>query len=361
MTISTILGLCGGVLLICTNAFFVMTEFALTRLRQFDDSDFQGDARLAHAWHMSEKLEIYLTGCQVGITFSSILLGVVAEPAMTRALQPVVGLMGVQPQATHAISVGIGIVVINLVHMIWAEQAPTYLGIERSKQVARYCALPHYYWTKLTYIFTYVGDRLAKATLRLFGITMERSWAKGTTDSPEDASAMPYADLKRRMAELLSGEHLAADRQQEVMQALAIGDLPTRQIMVPQERIVALVAGDAFEKNLERIGTSGHSRYPLIGACLEDFKGIVYVPELLRHLPALQSGAQTLAELPRTPMTVSPTLAVSDLIDAFQREHQELALVAEKGQVVGLVTLTDALEAIVGQAEDPLDLEADAR
>jgi CBS domain containing-hemolysin-like protein len=98
-----------------------------------------------------------------------------------------------------------------------------------------------------------------------------------------------------------------------------------------------------------------HTRYPLVGEELTDFEGIVYFPVLAQHREALAEGEVDFAELAAPPMTLSPDVDVSDAIDQFQAESQELALVIEDGEVVGMVTVTDLLESVMGDVEDPLD------
>jgi CBS domain containing-hemolysin-like protein len=100
-----------------------------------------------------------------------------------------------------------------------------------------------------------------------------------------------------------------------------------------------------------------HSRFPLVGDSLEDYRGIVYTPAVLRDEPALEAGEATLSDVAAEPMRVDASLAVSALIDRFQEEGQELALVFDGGTVVGMVTVTDALEAITGEVTDPLDAD----
>ena len=349
MTLDTLLRLIGGLVLLLMNAFFVATEFALTRIRQYDASEFEDDPRLQHAWKMTERLEIYLTSCQVGITTTSILLGVIAEPAVTLLLQPIIDLIGIGPRSTHLVAITVGVILINLAHTVWGEQTPTYLGVERAKTVARYCARPHYVWTKAMYPFIYVGDIISKATLKLFGVTMERSWI--------EAEEPTRADLMDEMSNLLQSGDLAEDRQEEVLQALAIDEIPTRDIMVPRDEVVPLSTSQSLEENLEVIREHMRTRYPLVGDSLDAFKGVLYASEILGHIDALQAGDLTLDDLDRSDLTVPADLPVSRLIDRFQEAHEELALVVEDDQVVGLVTLTDALETIVGSVEDPLDLE----
>lgn len=136
-----------GLALVFVNAFFVASEFALTRARQLTREEFTGEPGLERAWEMTERLEIYLTSCQLGITTSSILLGVVAEPAVTALLEPLIGGLDLAEGTRHVVSIVLAVVVINLVHKIWGEQAQTYPGVERPRLVARWLAPGLYGWT----------------------------------------------------------------------------------------------------------------------------------------------------------------------------------------------------------------------
>jgi CBS domain containing-hemolysin-like protein len=104
-----------------------------------------------------------------------------------------------------------------------------------------------------------------------------------------------------------------------------------------------------------------HTRYPLVGEDLSDFKGILYLPVLAGHREDLANDeAIDFEGLAAPPMTLSPDVDVSDAIDQFQLEGQELALVVEDGEVVGMVTVTDLLESVTGEIEDPIDQAIDA-
>ena len=353
--LETALGLVGGAVLLLANGFFVTTEFALTRVRQFPREAFRGPG-LDRAWAMTERLEIYLSGCQLGITVSSVGLGVVAEPAVTAVLAPVLGALGLGTAggAGHAaLSVGVALVVINLLHVVVGEQAPTYLGIERTRLVARYGAPLLHAWTKLTYPVIVVADRVAKGLLGLFGVTIERSWAEA--EAAGDDGTATRAGAMREMAGALSRAGLDRERRHEVLNALAIGDIPVRDVMIPREDVVAVSTADDLETNLDRMAEAPHVRFPLVGASLDDYEGVVYTPAVLRHREALADGDLDLAALAAPPLTVDAGLAVSELIDRFQAAGQELALVVDDGAVVGLVTTTDAFEEIAGELEDPLD------
>jgi CBS domain containing-hemolysin-like protein len=338
-----------GIFLLSLNGIFVMTEFALTRLRQHDESEFRDGGTLELAWDMTGELEIYLTACQLGITITSILLGVVFEPAITELIFPLVELIGLTANQTSFLAIGIAVVLIQFMHTVWGEQSPTYLGVERPKQVAGVFAPILYGWTWACYPVIYLGDHMAKWTLGLFNVELTRSW---TEDEGKD---QPITDLRGQIGELLARGELSEERREEVLNALEIGQITTREIMVNRDSIRAVSTERSLEENLEAMGQSGFSRFPLIGESLDEYRGIIYVPGILSSLDGIKAGEITLEDLAFEVMTVSPELSVSDLVDRFQEEGHELALVVEDERVVGLVTTTDASEAIIGELRDPYD------
>jgi IMP dehydrogenase len=129
--------------------------------------------------------------------------------------------------------------------------------------------------------------------------------------------------------------------------------------MVPPAEIVSLSTTASVEENLDRIRDTPHTRFPLLGTETTDFRGIVYAPSIVDHFEDLRQGVETFADIAAPPMTLSAGTTVSDAFDQFQTEGQELALVLRDGEVVGLLTATDALEAVMGDLEDPLDARAD--
>ena len=336
----------GGIVLIGVNAYFVAIEFALTRLRQYPESEFDTPG-LELAWEMTNDLEFYLTTCQVWISATSIALGIIAEPGLAALIEPLF-------ENTTLASVGagslLGFLIINLVHLTHGEQTPTYLGVERSKQVARYGARPLYWFAKILAPAIWVGDSVAKATLGLFGIEMTQAWTETEKEVIETR-----ADLRNRLGSVLEEGELPADRREEIMNALTIGEQSVREVMIPPEEIVALSTEDGIDANFETLEAKPHTRYPLVGDDLTAFEGVLYSPTLFNNREQLSSGETTLSALAAPPMTLSPDTDVSDAIDQFQTERQELALVIEDGDVVGLVTVTDLVETIIGDIEDPLD------
>jgi len=168
------------------------------------------------------------------------------------------------------------------------------------------------------------------------------------------------AQLRNRLHSLLEEGELPEERREEVLSALDVGELAIGEIMVPADEIVALSTTVSPEENFERIRNTPHTRFPLVGEELTDFHGIVYAPSIIDHFEDLNAGTLSFSEIAAPPMTLAAETNVSDAFDQFQAEDQELALVIEDGGVVGLLTATDALEAVMGDLEDPLDDRATA-
>ena len=284
-----------------------------------------------------------------GWDHSSIAVGIVAEPALASLFEPYF-------QATALASVGAGgiiaFLIINLLHLTHGEQTPTYLGVERSKFVVRHGATPLYWFAKLIGPIIAVGDSVAKATLKLFGVEMIGAWLDAGTDSIETR-----ADLRHELGSVLDRGNVPEERREEILNALAVGERPVRSVMTPADDIVFLSTEESIEENLRRIGDNPHTRLPLIGSEPSEFRGIVYVPSVIDRVDDLRGGTATLADVAAPPMTISDATPISEAVDQFQIERQELALVVDDGEVAGLLTATDAFEAVMGDLEDPLDVE----
>ncbi len=358
-TLEIFIRIVSGIALIVVNAIFVLTEFGLTRLRQFDKSEIEKDDKLQLGWEMTEELEIYLTSCQLGISATSIVLGVVFEPAITVLLEPVVSLFGASDELATTISIVVGLTIINLVHQVWGEQAPTYFGVEKPLKAIKIGSRFLYWWTKLLYPLIIFGDWLAKATLRQFGIQMTRSWVEEEqADGKEDKKQSDDArsSVRERIVDLLKNKSdLTTDRAEEVIKSFDIGEKPAKDIMIPMDEIVKLSATDTIQQIREKVRNGCHSRYPLFAEKDNEYLGNIYLPSLLIEYEDLENGNSTLKELVTGKMMRESSISISDLIDAFLDEKQELCLLQNNEEFIGLVTFTDACEAIFGQLKDPLD------
>lgn len=347
--------LVGGLVLLLGNAFFVTTEFALTRVRQFDRAAFQDHSGLRRAWEMTEELEIYLSGCQVGITVCSVGLGVVGEPGVTYVFESLLPDGGVGSVASHTIAVGGALGLVNLLHVVIGEQAPTYLGIERTRTIARYLAPGLYWWTRLLRPLIRAADWIAKRVLGLFGVTITRSWTEEKGDEGTEPLTS-HGAVRREIGKVLSRANLPRERRGEILRAVDIDNVPVREIMVPRSEVVALRTTDDLHETLEEMRAHPYNRYPLLGSDWDDVYGALYMTAVFRHLPELERGDIHLTDIAEPAVWVDPQLPISALIDRLQSKQQEIAIVRSNGRASGLVTSTDAFEAIAGELEDPGDV-----
>ncbi|MDS0295487.1 CNNM domain-containing protein [Halogeometricum luteum] len=365
-TVATIGQLAAGLGLLLGNGYFVTVEFAMTRVRQFEESEFQGSRGLERAWEMTERLEVFLSGCQLGITICSVGLGVIAEPALAALLDPALaalgigGLLGPGSGGHTALAALTALAIINLLHLTVGEQAPTYLGIERSKQIAKYGAPILYWWTRVFSPVIRLADWMAKAILSAFGVEMTRSWAEEEREDGE-VEATSRGELMNRMGSVLGNLDVSEERREEIINAIAIDRIQTSDVMIDRDDIVALSTEKSVAENVETIRSSPLTRFPLVGGSLDDVVGVVYLPAFVRSQDALESGDADFTDISSPALTVAPDLPISDLIDELQESDQELAVVTEDERTVGLITATDAFEAIAGQLEDPLDSKSESQ
>jgi CBS domain containing-hemolysin-like protein len=341
----------GALVLVGLNGFFVATEFAITRVRlsQVIELEKQGKPGAKAARHAVEQIDAYLAACQLGITISSIGLGALAEPAFEHLLEPLLGAFA--PTVAAGISFVFAFGLVTLLHVVLGELAPKSLAIARTTPTVLFVAPPmraFYLITKpVVDAFNYLGNLV----LRPFGIPPARE--VGHAPHTEDELRMLLAQSVR--------EGLIETYEREFAEnALVFGDLRARQVMVPRGEIDYLVVGETINEAVQRASGSLHTRLPLCDAevGLDDPVGVVNFKELLRL--ALGGVETDLSEIARPLTRVSESTLVDQVLRELRKKRQHLALVVDEfGTTVGLVTLEDILEEIVGEFEEEEDGEHD--
>ena len=342
----------GALVLVGLNGFFVATEFAITRVRlsQVIELEKQGKPGAKAARQAVEQIDAYLAACQLGITIASIGLGALAEPAFEHLLEPLLGSFA--PTVAASISFIFAFGLVTLLHVVLGELAPKSLAIARTTPTVLFVAPPmraFYLVTKpLVDAFNYLGNLV----LRPFGIPPARE--VGHAPHTEDELRMLLAQSVR--------EGLIETYEREFAEnVLVFGDLRARQVMVPRGEIDYLVASETIGEAVQRASGSLHTRLPLCEAedGLDDPVGVINFKELLRL--ALGGVETDLRELARPLTRVSESTLVDQVLRELRKKRQHLALVVDEfGTTVGLVTLEDILEEIVGEFEEEEDGEHDS-
>jgi CBS domain containing-hemolysin-like protein len=341
--------------LILINGFFVTVEFALVKVRatQIDQLAAEGNWAARLTGKALDRLDFYLSASQIGITVASLALG----RAMHDWVEPLVeaGFLRLGLRATPIAVLGISIPTVTLValslvtflHMALGEQAPKSLAIRAPKVLVLWTAPP---LVILSYVFAPVIWVLNKAS----NLTL---WALGLGKTNTTELAHSEEELRLIVAESVAGGHLSRNERTMIENVLNLEEKTARRVMVPRPDIVYLSLGRSLEDNLRLARQAGHTRFPLCEDDLSSVIGLIHVKDIFRA-GAYQNGRADLRQLARDIPILPVTLRLDQLLLEFQRNRVHLAmLLDEYGSVVGMVTLENVLEELVGPIQDEFDRE----
>ncbi len=343
-------GIVVAVLLIVVNGFFVAAEFALVKVRatQLDLQVAEGSSAAGAARGILDKLDAYLSACQVGITLASLGLGWVGEPVVAAALAPLFHRLELSEELSHQIAVAVGFATISFLHIVVGEQAPKNYAISQPLLVSTVVAWPLravyvVFWPALV-----VLNGASNLALRLLRIPV----------SNEHEAAVPAEEL-RRIAEQSAAQGEISVRQGELLSnVFRFSGRVARDIMVPRAKVAAVDLAWPFPKILDFVLENEQSRYPVYERDLDGIVGILHMKDLTKRLRGGTWTGEGLRQLLRTPLFVPETLSAQRLLQVFQRERSHLAVVLdEHGGVAGIMTIEDALEELVGEIQDEHDNE----
>jgi CBS domain containing-hemolysin-like protein len=343
------MGVAIAVVLVLVNAFFVAAEFAIARLRptQIDDLVRQRRPGARSAQHAVEHIDSYLSACQLGITLASLGLGAVGEPAFHDLIEPIFG------DAAHVAGFGLASAVaflsITVLHVVIGELAPKSAAIARTAPIALALApvmRGFYFLTKpLVDLFNGLGNLV----LRPFGIP-----------PAAEAGHAPHseAELRALLRESREGGLIEREEQQLSEAALVFGDRRAREVMTPRSDIDVVLTAQSPRDAAGTALRSGHTRLPLCERDLEDAIGFINAKDLLRV--AFEEGLD-LRGIARPIARVAESTRLDEVLREMRRDRRHLALVLdEHTTVVGLITLEDVLEELVGEIEDEFDPTVEA-
>ncbi|MDG4767080.1 hemolysin family protein [Solwaraspora sp. WMMD406] len=340
-----------GVLLITVltvaTGYFVAQEFGYVavdrgKLRTMAE---HGDAAAERALRVTSRLSFMLSGAQLGITVTALLVGYVAEPYLGAGLSDLLGGVGVPPAASLTISVALALVISTVVQMVLGELAPKNLALARAVPLAR--AL-----SRSTLIYLAVAGPL----IRLFDIAANRLLRRVGIDPIEELpSGATAEDLGQIIAESRQEGHLDSAMSMLLDRGLHFRQLTAGEAMVPRVDVHA-VRVDAPVTDLVDLLETGHSRFPVYGADgVDDVVGIASIADVLTVPPA-QRATTTVAAVLVPPLLVPDTLALPAVLDRLRKGHRQLACVVDEyGGFAGVISLEDIAEELVGPIRDEDD------
>ena len=344
----TALGLIGVVALIAANGYFVAVEFAFVAARRsrFVEQAEDGDRRAKRAIAVHRRLSFMLSGAQLGITVTTLVLGFVAEPAIATVLSPLLEAVGVPESASLGVSLVLALVLATMAQMVFGELAPKNLAIAKPEPIARALAPSTWLFMRVAGPVIRLFDGAANRLLRLIGV------------EPVDElhAAVSTEELDLIVDSSAESGHLTVLQAQLLERAIDFGELEASDAMVPWNRVVTIEA-DANAADLRVMMSSSHSRFPVIDAD-DQVLGIVHAKDLLGVARAAYDTTP-IATLVHEILAV-PEAAGLGVVLAELREHStEMAIVIDEyGGPAGVVTLEDIVEELVGDIEDEYDPSA---
>jgi CBS domain containing-hemolysin-like protein len=333
-------------LLVAINAFFVIAEYALVRSRRstlevMRDEGARG-ATLALA--QLARVNEYISAVQIGVTLCSIGIGALGEPALASLLKGALG-----NTLGHGVAVAIAVVVafvlISSAQLVAGEMVPKFYAIDRAEAVARRVARPLQAFSALFHPFILALTAVADRLLRLLGVDMSLERRGGSSD-----------ELKRLIAESEAGGQIDEGEAGMLTGVFHLHEQEARQVMTPIPAVVTIDVSQDAQTALQLCVSSGHTR--LLVTEEEDrdrVRGLVHVSELARLL--MQDGPHTpVASVVHDALIVPETKPLDDLLADLQRQRASMAVVVDEyGRVVGVITVEDIIEEVVGEIADETD------
>lgn len=340
--------------LVALNGFFVATEFALVKVRvtQLDPLAAKGNRRADMARHVIANLDAYLSAAQLGITLASLGLGWIGEPIFEDLLKPIFGALnmgGAEHETLRkTVAFVVGFTSITFLHIVVGEQAPKSFGIRQPLATALWVAYPMRAFHFVAFPFIWLLNESSLGLLR---------WA-GLAPAHEHEGASSEEELSVLVA--TSQKHFGASRfsRDIVQNALDLRQRVARDVMRPRQELTVLDMQATILECLEIAEKSRYSRFPLCDEGNPDkTRGVIHIKDLFAVRHTAQTGADLLPAA-RKIIYVPETARLEKLLQLFLERKLHLAIVVDEyGGTVGLVTLENIVEELVGQIQDEFDQE----
>ncbi|MEU8393365.1 hemolysin family protein [Micromonospora sp. NPDC048843] len=342
-----VVGLLLIILLTAATGYFVAQEFGYVavdrgKLRQLADD---GDQAAARALTVTSRLSFMLSGAQLGITVTALLVGYVAEPYLGGGLADLLGVAGVSEAVSLPLSVALALVIATIVQMVLGELAPKNLAIARAEQLARALSRSTLIYLAVAGPLIRLFDRASVRLLRRIGIEPIEELPSGATP----------ADLEQIIAESREEGSLDAEMSTLLDRGLDFRELTAGEAMVPRVDVHTVRAHEPVSRVVELLDT-GHSRFPVRGAeGVDDLLGIVGIADVL-GVPPGERATTPVSAVAGPPLLVPETLPLPTVLDRLRSGHRQMACVVDEyGGFAGVITLEDIAEELVGPIRDEDD------
>ena len=354
-------------LLVAINGFFAAAEFSLvavraSRVRQLVD---RGDARARIVQQLLGQLDRVVSGVQVGITLTSLAIGALGEPLLVQLISPLFDWLPGSRAAllAHSFAILLAFALLTVLHVVFGELVPKTISLERASRASLLIARP-FYWYLTTFRWAVVLlESLSRNVVRALDV---KGLAAGHT------MAHSAEELQVQIRQAAERGLLAPGEERVILGALDLRQLRVREIMIPRPDVHALPVGAGFEETLALFAKTQRSRLPVYESTLDHVLGFVHVKDLLAVLVKGEAHREASARRPssqgvwqdfdlrqflRELLIVPESKLAGELLLEMRARRITLAMVVDEfGSILGLVTLEDVLEQMVGEIHDEFDV-----
>ena len=335
--------------LVGLNGFFVACEFAIVKVRgsQLDTLIDEGNARAAFVKHVRAHLDAYLSATQLGVTLASLALGWIGEQYLERMVEPLFAMGGITSHAlVTSVSIAIAFIGITFLHIVFGELAPKYTAISHPLPTALRLVQPlrafYFIFKPFIWILHKSSNFILQGLLRM---------------KPASGADLAHSEEELRLIldQSEKSEEVSSLGRDLLVNALDLRRRVVRDIMTPRGEVVYLDAEEDFETNVKKALESRHTRFPLCRGHLDNTIGLIHIKELV---PMMRDPNPDLMRIRRELTPVPEMMSLEKLLNLFLSKHQHLAVVVDEyGGTVGMVTLENVLEELVGDIQDEFDSE----
>ncbi|MQY04347.1 hemolysin family protein [Actinomadura macrotermitis] len=344
---SVALGLAAVFVLTVATGYFVAQEFAYVTADRLalQQQAARDDKRAERAVRVLERLSFMLSGAQLGITVTALVVGFIAKPALAELFSPLLDGLGVPGAAAGGIALAAGFVVATVVQMVLGELLPKNLALAEPERLARALASSTLAYLMVAGPLIRLFDAASNRLLRALGIEPVEELHHGAT----------LEELGHIIGE--SEAHLADEHVDLLERALEFSDRTADTVMVPRVDVVSVRASATAAELAGVIAERGYTRYPVLGRDVDDIVGVV---GLSRLYPLDRAAAErtTVGELARPALLLPGSLPLPDVVARLRGQGDRLACVVdEHGGFAGLLTIEDVAEELVGEIADENDAD----
>ncbi|MEN5386526.1 hemolysin family protein [Aliarcobacter skirrowii] len=335
-----------ALILVLLNGFFVLSEFAIVKVRRTKLEEFvkQGKKSASLALKMSNSLDTYLSATQLGITFSSLALGWIGEPALARLIESNVTFLANNPVLLHTISFIIAFSIVTFLHVVFGEIVPKSIAIAKAEVMVLYIARPLYIFWLVFYPLIRFFDIVAASILRALNVK----------PATEHELAHSEEELRIIVNESFKGGHIDSVESEIIKNAVDFSETVAKEIMTPRKDMICLNSEKSLEENIKRVISTKHTRYPYCNGGKDNIVGMIHSRDILNDV--LESKKLDISKLVRPIIMVPENTSISSILTRMNKSRIHLALVVDEyGGTSGLITMDDILEEIIGETTDEHD------